>query len=446
MPKRRERAAAAALAAAVLAATAPAAGPARATRDTRRPPPRDERRAHERTFDRLKPSLFTVEVHSGNANAKSTLGSGYLVSADGLLVTNYHVVGSYVADPDRYLLRASNADGEHEARLLAFDLVNDLALLEVEGVRAEPLRVARRPTAAGAAVVAFGNPEGYGLSLIEGIFNGYAEKGLVDRMLLSMPLNPGMSGGPILDAAGEVIGTNVAIERESNSLSFGVPAAKIAGLLEAVPLRAHRAALLAETRRQLAALEQATAERLRAGFDRIGDDFVVVGGARAPRPPPFFDCWDDSEPHRPEGIVKSQYACNLQFTPSVEGVGEVAAVELLVEHFSVERVAFGFYGWLPEHARSHDQVAAIDPKGGVFSPPRCTAARARVAERTWKLSACLSAYVDHPGLFDIDLIATSVDDPRQVLFVSLQMSGFRLQPFRELAERLLRGVRPLERT
>ena len=73
-------------------------------------------------------------------------------------------------------------------------------------------------------------------SLIEGIANGFAEKGLVDRMLLSMPLNSGMSGGPILNAAGEVVGTNVSVMWLSNSLSFGVPAEKIAPLL-ARPLR-----------------------------------------------------------------------------------------------------------------------------------------------------------------------------------------------------------------
>lgn len=433
------------LTALLFAFLAPAqARPGRAAQPARPRAASPARPNHERTFDRLKPSLFTVEVHSGKANAKSTLGSGYLVSEEGQLITNYHVVGSFVEDPERYQLRATNAAGEVEARLLSFDLVNDLALLQLDGVRGAPLRIARRPPAPGSPVVAFGNPEGYGLSLIEGIFNGYAEKGLVDRMLLSMPLNPGMSGGPILDAAGDVIGTNVAVERESNSLSFGVPAAKLAALLRAPALALDARSLRAETRRQLAALERDTAARLLREFERMGDAFVLVGKARAPEPPPFFECWDDSELHKEEGVAKSQYSCNLQFTPSLDPVGEVAAVSLQVEHFAVARNAFGFFGWLEQHATSHNEVAAIDPKGGVFSPPRCSSERARVGELVWKISSCASAYVEHPGLFDLDLMATSVSDAHEVLYLSLQMSGFRLEPFQALARRLLEGVRPAE--
>lgn len=418
---------------------------AQAARPARQPAPQRPRAEHERAYDQLKPSLFTIEVHSGNPDAKSTLGSGYLVTRDGRLVTNYHVVGSYIEDPTRYQLRARNASGHFQAQLLSFDVVNDLALLRIEGAaHTSPLPLAVRPPPAGSAVVAFGNPEGLGLSLVEGIFNGYAEKGLVDRMLLSMPLNSGMSGGPILNAAGEVIGTNVAVERDSNSLSFGVPVGKLRALLDAPALSSDEKSLAAEVRSQLARLESDTSARLLREFEGIGDAFVSVGAARAPRPPAVFECWDDSQLHKDERITKSQYACNLQFTPYLESLGEVAAVSLLVEHFAVEGgVGVGLFGWLESHARSHNQVAAIDPQSADFSPPQCTAERVRAGELVWKVTSCASAYVDHPGLFDFDLMATSVSQARSVTYLSLQMSGFRMEPFRALARRYLLGVRPL---
>jgi len=434
-------------AALAIAAATLASGANRPARPARtEPAPERAKAAHERTYEALKPSLYTIEIHSGNANAKSTLGSAYLVSREGHLVTNYHVIGSYVDDPGRYHLRAKSASGVLEARLLSFDLVNDLALLQVEGAHGTPLRIAPKPPQSGSAIVAFGDPEGYGLALVEGIFNGYSEKGLVDRMLLSMPLNSGMSGGPILNGAGEVIGTNVSVQRESNSLSFGVPAGKIAALFRTKPLETDRKALREETRRQLALLERETTARVLHEFDAMGEAVVRVGGAEAPRPPAFFECWDDSQLHKEEAITKSVYSCNLQFTPSVEGLGEVAAVTIQVEHFAVTRNAFGFFGWLPQHATSHNTVSAIDPKGENFSPPHCAAERIQMDSTVWTATTCASSYVEHDGIFDFDLMATSVSRSDDVMYVSLQMSGFRLETFERLARRLLERVRAAKKS
>jgi serine protease Do len=391
----------------------------------------------ESTFERVKGSLFTVEIHSGNDGAKSSLGSGYLVSKDGRLVTNYHVVGAYVDDPDRYRIRARNHAGESDARLLAFDLVNDLAVLQIQPGAAEPLPVARARPAPGAPVVSFGNPEGLGLSLIEGIANGFAEKGLVDRMLLSMPLNSGMSGGPILNAAGEVVGTNVSVMWLSNSLSFGVPAEKIAALLAQPPLSTDEASLRAETARQLAAVEQATVARVLA--PGAGD--ITVGGAVSRRPADVLECWDSSETDADAGVTKASYACNLQFTPSIEEVGEIASVELLLEHFTAKAPAVGFYSWLEQHAGEHIETEALDPGNGVFSAPRCLADRVRVGAATWKINTCASAYVSYPGYFDFDLTATTLTRSREAAFVSLHGKGLTAPSFAALFRRFLGDVR-----
>src|SRR5688572_23226088 len=211
--------------------------------------------ATARTYERVKASVVTVEVHSGNREAKNALGSGYMIAADGSIVTNYHVVASFVAEPDRYQIRVRTPGGDLPATLKAFDVENDLALLAAPGVHAPPLTLAPALPAAGSPIVALGNPHGLGLSLIEGIFNGFAAKGAVDRMLLSMPLNSGMSGGPILDTQGRVIGTNVSVMYQSNSLSFGVPVSKVPALLAAPALDLDRAAMRQEVTRQLMALE-----------------------------------------------------------------------------------------------------------------------------------------------------------------------------------------------
>ncbi len=402
----------------------------------------EARPATDRTYDRIKHSVVTVQVHSGDNEAKDSLGSGYVV-APGRIATNYHVVGAYVDAPERYAIRVRGGAVEHPARLVAFDLTNDLALLGVEGLDAPVLPLARTLPPPGSAIVSFGNPQGLGLSLIEGIFNGFAEKGFVDRMLLSMPLNSGMSGGPILNQKGEVVGTNVSVMWLQNSLSFGVPESRLRPLLDVPPLSLTREALRAETHRQLLALEQDAFSKLVGRLlapERPAR--VVVGGGALERPPELFDCWNQTSVFKDEGVTKTSYGCNLQFTPAEESLGEVGSVELLFEHFASARAGrWGFYGALSEHPGSHHELEPRDPKNGVLTAPECVAERTRAGAMVFKVHTCLNAFVKHPGLYNFDLVASSLSRPDESVFVSLHLRGFRFQSFRTVARRLLEGAR-----
>jgi len=400
----------------------------------------------ESRYAGIEPSLFTVEVHSGNPGAKSTLGSGYLVSTGGHVVTNYHVVGSYIEAPDRYSIRVRNGSGPHPARLRSFDLVNDLAVLEVSGIQAQPLVLSGGLPPLGADIFAFGNPQGLGLSLVNGVFNGLAEKGFIDRMLLSMPLNAGMSGGPILNEAREVVGTNVAIMRGSDALSFGVPVTKLRALLARPAVEVTEKALLEETRRQLRELEQATTAKLLDAFERSKkEEKVVIGGARSRRPPDLFQCWDHSQVHANEGVTESRHTCNLQFTPAIEQIGTVAWMHVGLQHLASKDSSYGFYAALGQRAKLWSDVEAVSATDEVRRSPVCVGARFRASGSVWKANTCVTGYVKHPGFADYELIAVSVSEPRSALLVQLQMSGFRQSSFEALARTVLEGIQPAVR-
>jgi serine protease Do len=391
-------------------------------------------------YRQVEPSLVTVEVHSGNQGAKSTLGSGYLVSTSGHVVTNYHVVGSYIEAPDRYSIRVRRGPATHAARLRCFDLVNDLALLEVPGIQGPPLVLGELPPL-GAPIIAFGNPEGLGLSLVNGVFNGFAEKGFVDRMLLSMPLNPGMSGGPILDEDARVVGTNVATMRGSDSLSFGVPVAKVRDLLARPPVEPTEKALRAETGRQLREFEKATTAKLLDAFARSRDEpKVVIGGARSRRPPDLFQCWDGSEVHPNDGITDSWHTCNLQFTQAIEDLGAIGWMQMSLQHTVSKDSSFGFYGALAGRARALSRVESVSATDEVRSSPQCVAGRFRASGSVWKANTCVTGYVEHPGFADYELVAVSVSEPRSAVLVQIQMRGFRQSSFEALARTVLEGV------
>lgn len=395
----------------------------------------------EAAYARIKPSLFTIEIHSGNREAKSSLGSGYIVGEDGLMATNYHVVASFVSDPVRNQLRAKGEVGEFPLSLVQFDLVHDLALLRAEGVTAKALTLAPAPPGAGERIIAFGNPEGLGMSLIEGNANGFATKGVVPRLLLSMPLNSGMSGGPILNSRDEVVGTNVAVQWLSNSLSFGVPVQALRDLLARPPLEVSAEALKAEMARQIDAFERKTGEALLGAFPSpASGPALIIGGARSQPLPPAFACWDNRQEFEREGIVKSQYGCDLQFTPAIDGVGPIASVEIQIEHFSSSKSSYGFYSYLPFHAQSHQAVSARAPGDPHLGPPECVSNRVRVGVGDWKIATCVVAFKEYPGFFDLDLAATSLSRPDEAMFVSLSFKGFRMESALGLTRRILENI------
>ena len=98
-----------------------------------------------------------------------------------------------------------------------------------------------------------------------------------------MPLHPGMSGGPILNARHEVVGTNVATSWRSNVLSFGVPVTAVHALLAAPRILTSPDALRVETHRQLAALDVRARERAVAPILAGAGALISVGGAQTPR-------------------------------------------------------------------------------------------------------------------------------------------------------------------
>lgn len=157
-------------------------------------------------------------------------GSGVVVDARGLILTNYHVV----ADARSISVRFSNGQ-QREAQLLGYDRGNDLALLRVElpeGVPVAPLGDSDQ-VQVGETAIAIGSPFGLENSVTQGIISAVErdwvpEDGRVRRNLIQTdaPINPGNSGGPLLNARGEVIGINTMIEspvRGSVGVGFAIP-------------------------------------------------------------------------------------------------------------------------------------------------------------------------------------------------------------------------------
>src|SRR3977135_3692783 len=180
-------------------------------------------------IERVGPAVVRVETGSKatSARGRSGLGSGIVISPDGLVLTNSHVVGSAKQ------IRLRDIEGiVTDARVLGVDPDTDLALLHADGMRA--LRYASlgnsKTLRRGQLVVAIGNPLGFESTVTAGVVSALGRsirsvsgRTIEDVIQTDPAPNPGNSGGPLVSSSAEVIGINTAIINGAQGSCFAVP-------------------------------------------------------------------------------------------------------------------------------------------------------------------------------------------------------------------------------
>ncbi len=164
---------------------------------------------------------------AGSEGGRGGSGSGFLVTPDGYGLTNSHVVGN------RAGLTATTADGDRlDAQVVGDDPATDLALVRL-AARDLPFAPLGNSDAlrVGQLLIAMGSPFGFQSTVSTGVVSALnrtmrGEEGrLIENIIQhSAPLNPGNSGGPLVDSRGRVVGINTAIIAMAQGLGFAVPA------------------------------------------------------------------------------------------------------------------------------------------------------------------------------------------------------------------------------
>jgi len=185
--------------------------------------------------ERVGPSVAAVQLRGTDSPLGG--GSGFLFTPDGYLLTNSHVVRAGqppVTARPALNYRVSLADGrEFAARWVGDDPDTDLAVLSIDGLSKGTLTHASLGRSAGLKrgqiAIAIGNPLGFEHTVTAGIVSalGRSMRASTGRLIPDViqtdaALNPGNSGGPLLDSRGEVIGVNTAIIRGAQSICFAV--------------------------------------------------------------------------------------------------------------------------------------------------------------------------------------------------------------------------------
>jgi serine protease Do len=399
----------------------------------------------ERVYDIARPKLLQIRTLVAQTGRQSSIGSGFVVSVEGLAITNYHVVSQYALEPQSYRLEYASVDGKRGTlTLLAFDLANDLAVVRLDAIDGAPFltfdeRALTGGLPHGERLYSMGNPLDLGFTITEGTYNGLVGRSYNDRIHFSGAMNPGMSGGPTVTSEGRVAGINVAKRLGGELVGFLVPAGFAATLIERVrhsePLSPKE--MRTEIGRQMTAWQTG----FYTAMTERGFRDSSFGPYQAPESEaPWFNCWgrtNDGQIPKPRATARTT-SCNSDTGLFIASGLVTGGVQFSHSHYhSVDLNAFQFAAYLS------GQQERYWWGGGRkwFTRERCeeefvTGGGGLPMRVVW----CARAYREFAGLFDVRLTAVTQDRNDEALVSRLSLSGITFDNAVALTRRFLDSV------
>ena len=365
-----------------------------------------------KVYEQARSQLVQIRTVLKGRASQTSVGSGFFVTREGHIVTNFHVVSQAALKPEQHDLVYVTADGrEAPVTILQIDVLHDLALLRAgdadkRSFDALGFRPETRALAQGERIYSLGNPLDVGFAVMEGNYNGLVKRSFYPQIFFGGALSGGMSGGPALDQEGQVIGINVARRVDGEQVSFLVPAMFANALLgrarDAAPLKTPAYPTLAA---QLEAHQAELTER----FIRQGWKSATHPRYNVPVPPDeFMRCWGSSEVSRTGGLDLERSDCVMD-TRIFAGDFGTGAISL--RHESYDGGKLGTLRFAARHAQSFRNESFTRLRPDHQTRPQCNEDFVDRKGLVLRAVICLRAYKKLPQLYDLSVLVATLDQP-----------------------------------
>lgn len=376
------------------------------------------RHAANELFTAFQQRVFQIRVIDNSSGKKSAIGSGFSISADGLFATNYHVVANVVTEPKRYRLEYVAYDGRvGSLHIRDIDVVHDLAIVSSDLAHSSYFLMGQTCYEKGSRIFSIGNPLDLGMTIIEGTYSGLIEGSLYEKIHFSGSLNPGMSGGPALDASGEVIGVNVSTAGQE--ISFLVPSIYLKVLLDTVRNRDDTVLFSKRIEQELYENQERYMEKL------IGSEWKhdTLGRCLVPREMGnIFKCWGETE-HDTDILYTVSYVnCtnndDIYLTPDFV----TGTIEFDYRWYETARLGRERFYRMLQRQFSDASVPNYSADNDLDEPESDTRF-VSISGVNWKTTVCSWRYKKYPRLHDVVLKMALVDFPSQSMLVECKLLG-----------------------
>ena len=390
--------------------------------------PRSEKA--ETLFSEYKNAVIQVRIIDKTSQSKSSIGSGFFVSDDGYLVSNFHVVSEWVFKPERYQIKyLLNNKEEGELTLVDVDVIHDLALLKADLKPEVHFDLLDRKLTQGEHLYSFGNPHDIGLSIVEGTYNGYIEKSLYKKIHYTGSVNPGMSGGPVVDRDGKVSGVNVS--GAGNQLSFLVPKEYVEKLIEkgrkennkesdkTVGEKVEEITFLDSIRDQLLSNQEGyMQEFLSKPIKAIAMDGYNLPGDLGD----FMKCWGGTEKREKMLYEQTYKICRTEDDIYLSMGQQTGVIEYEHDLYKSKGLSKARFFTLMQETFSMPKSASYADEEMVTGY-ECQTGQVQQSGTKSKLVFCLREYKKFKGVYDAWLTSIVLAENDEVLQTSLMLSG-----------------------
>lgn len=390
-------------------------------------------------FADAQSDVFQIRVVDVGSGDKYTIGSGFRVSSEGHIATNFHVVSAFVHEPEKFYLEyVTDTDEVFPAELLTVDVVHDLALLKSAQPSTRYLPLSQTGLSNGERIFSIGNPHDLGMTIVEGNYNGLLQHSRYRKILFSGSLNAGMSGGPALNQQGEIIGVNVSTGGEQ--ISFLVPVSHLSVLLEQGRALSSpeysKDALGASLLRDQATFYQ---EVLSQPFEteKLGDVRIARNLSES------LKCWghsvDDEEDDKPATYRGAHQHCQSEDRIYLSDRLYLGEFYYDYEWITTERLgAMPFYHYVEQrfvHNTPNSSYSLDDVSDYV-----CTDGMVELSQQPWKVSTCFRQYHEYTGLYDASLLLVSTRHSDKALIAKIGASGISRENAVQIFRRFMEAI------